>query len=206
MIYTTIFTAALAFSGNAVAWTAKHKHPSWPNTGGGHALGSPMNNKHDQPANTGGTDFDPPTDPTEPTEPTEHKHKSLRQWALGHGRKWGVAVDRNVLEVPANAALVIEEFNQVTPENSMKWAETDDGKPLDAADYVVKFAQENNMAIRGHTLVWYKQYPKRLDKITDPAKLEKEIHDHITTIVGRWKGKIAVWVTSPDKMMMQQLG
>lgn len=56
-----------------------------------------------------------------------------------------------------------EMFNLLTCENEMKWevSEPHQGKPNYArADAIVQYAQQHNMKLRGHTLVWYKQAPQ----------------------------------------------
>ena len=52
--------------------------------------------------------------------------------------------------------------------------------------------------MRGHTLVWHSQTPKWLFEGEDGKQVNKEIllqriHDHIDSVVGRYKGKIYAW-------------
>ena len=71
---------------------------------------------------------------------------------------------RSPEEVERDRALVIEQFNNVPPENDLKWAlihpeEGPDGYDWGAADAFVEFGERNNMYIVGHTLVWHGQTP-----------------------------------------------
>ena len=62
------------------------------------------------------------------------------------------------------------------------------------ADALVTFAQENNMQVRGHTLVWHSQLPEWLtDHTWTRDELLKVLHDHITTVVSHFKGQISAW-------------
>jgi endo-1,4-beta-xylanase len=83
-------------------------------------------------------------------------------------------VDRTLAEVHQDIALVKEQFNQVTPENDLKWImvhprEGADGYDFGPADAFVKFGQSNNMYLVGHTLVWHEQTPNWVFAGTNPA-------------------------------------
>ena len=69
---------------------------------------------------------------------------------------------------------------------------------FDLADKYVAFGLEQHMWIHGHTLVWHSQVPAwvfRDDKgnLVDRDTLLARMHDHILTVVGRYKGKIQSW-------------
>src|SRR6185295_3802294 len=56
------------------------------------------------------------------------------------------------------AFLLTKHFNSITSENDMKWSSlqpTEGVFTFAAADAQVNFARTNNMAVRGHTLVWH---------------------------------------------------
>jgi endo-1,4-beta-xylanase len=89
------------------------------------------------------------------------------------------------------------EYNAVTPENAMKW-DTIHPEPdrydFGPADSIVEFARDHHMAVRGHTLVWYRQVPSWVtDRSWTRDQLEQVLHDHIRTVVGHYRGKIAQW-------------
>ena len=99
------------------------------------------------------------------------------------------------------AALVKAQFNSISPENALKWEAIHpelDKYNFDPADHYVEFGQQNHMFIVGHTLVWHNQTPKWVfqDDTGNPVDrntLLKRMHDHISTVVGRYKGKIDGW-------------
>jgi len=71
---------------------------------------------------------------------------------------------RTAEQVDTDIALVKEQFNQISPENDLKWAlihprEGADGYNFGPADAFVDFGVRNHMYIAGHTLVWHAQTP-----------------------------------------------
>lgn len=95
----------------------------------------------------------------------------------------GVAVNRGIVTgsgfrrtpdlVAKDIALTRAQFNQIAPENDMKWAlihprEGADGYEFGPADAFVAFGEANGMAIAGHTLVWHSQTPDWVFAGTNP--------------------------------------
>jgi endo-1,4-beta-xylanase len=82
-------------------------------------------------------------------------------------------VNRSLEQVNKDIALVKEQFNQIAPENDLKWAlihprEGADGYDFGPADAFVNFGLSNNMYIVGHTLVWHAQTPNWVFAGTNP--------------------------------------
>jgi endo-1,4-beta-xylanase len=157
-------------------------------------------------------------------------------------------------QVDKDIALVKEQFNQISPENDLKWAlihprEGGDGYDFGPADAFVNFGLSNHMYIVGHTLVWHGEtpmwvfqgtnLPPRMTNAPSPSfaattntagtnalgnrrfgrgfgrgfgggfggfggfnmngphasreELLQRMHDHIATVVGRYKGEVKVW-------------
>ena len=72
--------------------------------------------------------------------------------------------DRSLDQVKKDTEVVIGQFNQLAPENDLKWAlihprEGKDGYDFAPADAFVEFGVKNNMYLIGHTLVWHGQTP-----------------------------------------------
>ena len=64
------------------------------------------------------------------------------------------------------------EFNQVTPENAMKWELTEPSNNaynFTQADGIVAFAQANNQVVHGHTTVWHSQTPGYVQNLSATA-------------------------------------
>jgi endo-1,4-beta-xylanase len=90
-----------------------------------------------------------------------------------------------------------QQFSSVSPENQMKWEfihPERDRYDFGAADAIVDFAERHGQVVRGHTLLWHSQNPAWLEEgdFTD-AELRAILHDHITTVVGRYAGRIQQW-------------
>ena len=112
----------------------------------------------------------------------------------------GVAVAPRHLAGP-QAKLILNQFNSLTPENAMKMGPIhprEDQYFWRDADSIVNFAQRNGLRVRGHNLCWHEQTPNWLFKDSTGKQVTKEVllkrlHDHIFTVVKRYKGKIYAW-------------
>ncbi|MGA5126755.1 endo-1,4-beta-xylanase [Streptomyces pseudogriseolus] len=89
------------------------------------------------------------------------------------------------------------EFSSVSPENQMKWDYIHperDRYDFGQADAIVEFARRNHQVVRGHTLLWHSQNPAWLEQGDfTKAELRDILREHITTVVGRYRGKIQQW-------------
>lgn len=112
----------------------------------------------------------------------------------------GVAVSPYSLK-SADAALILKNFNSITPENAMKMGPihpAEDRYNWRDADSIVDFAVRNHIKIRGHNLCWHNQAPSWIftdakgDTVSKEVLLQR-LRDHIHTVVGRYKGKIYAW-------------
>lgn len=93
-------------------------------------------------------------------------------------------------------SIVKNEYNTITPENSLKWMfiEPQPNKfNFDVSDKYVDFGMKNNMHIVGHALVWHSQLSDYMKGIKDRKTMSFHIQNHINTLVKRYKGKIHTW-------------
>src|SRR4051794_1078711 len=115
----------------------------------------------------------------------------------------GVATDFNDMHplTPQELSIITTQFNVITPENSMKPASVhpaEDRWTWEGADRLVEFCQSNGIAIIGHTLCWHGQTGRWFfeGENGQPVTREKAIErlrQHISTEVGRYKGKVKGW-------------
>lgn len=122
----------------------------------------------------------------------------LRSLASAHHLLVGVAVDMNAFHGDAlYRQKLAAEYSSVTPEWIMKFATIHPGPNQYAftdADSLVSFALANGMAVHGHTLVWGAALPTWVTGGTfTKDQLLKVLGDHIATVVGRYRGKVATW-------------
>lgn len=97
--------------------------------------------------------------------------------------------------------IVKRHFNSIVAENCMKSEvihPTENEYDFAQADEFVKFGEDNGMFIIGHCLIWHSQLAPWFcvdgeGKNVSPEVLKQRMKDHITTIVGRYKGRIKGW-------------
>lgn len=123
---------------------------------------------------------------------------SVHEAFVNSGKSFfGTATDQGLLQTSPNAAIIQENFGQVTHENSMKWGSLEATRGQynwGPADDVVDWATDNGKIIRGHTLVWHSQLPSWVEAISDAEELREAIRTHVSETVGRYAGRIAQWV------------
>ncbi len=95
------------------------------------------------------------------------------------------------------------QFNMLVAENEMKFDVLEPSRGqfnFWAADNLVNFAQKNNMSVRGHCLAWHSQLPiwvssdgKKNDQKWSKTEAMEILRNHITQVVGRYRGKIKEW-------------
>ena len=117
--------------------------------------------------------------------------------------KIGTAIGGDKMKsLPADyEQLVTREFNAITMENHMKWEHVHPRPGVwdwSLPDKFVDFGVRNDMYIVGHVLVWHSQTPKWVFEDVNGKPLSKEallksMQQHIATVVGRYKDRIAAW-------------
>lgn len=96
----------------------------------------------------------------------------------------------------AAARLIQQQFNAITPENIMKaeiihpqWSVYN----FELADQIAALGKKQGMKVNGHTLIWHSQLPAFARNIRDIDSFRTFFTNHITTVAGRYEGKIASW-------------
>ena len=98
-------------------------------------------------------------------------------------------------------ALIHKEFNSLTAENLMKMQYMHPKPDLyyfDDADEFIDEAERHGHAVVGHTLVWHAMAPSWVFKdqsggTVSADELQERMKEHIYTIAGRYRGRIAYW-------------
>lgn len=136
------------------------------------------------------------TPPTTAPAPAVNQHGPTIKEAYAKSFLIGMAGD-----IPGNysdveLALIKENFTAVTPENCMKPAAVhpeENTWRFERADALIKWCEENKIAVHGHTLVWHAQTNNWFFADGDKAAVTQRLKDHITTLVGHYKGRIRSW-------------
>ena len=149
------------------------------------------------------------TGPTPPAAPQD----VLTAAAQRHGIYVGPAVRSQPLRDDGlYRSVLLREFDIVTPEVEMKWEHVHPRRSdydFARADEMVRFARENGLAVHGHPLVWHNQNPEWLEAGGfSRQELIEILRDHIFTVVGRYRGRIALWdvVNEPVETRSEEPG
>jgi endo-1,4-beta-xylanase len=125
---------------------------------------------------------------------------TLAEAGAVHEIRVGAAVGTAQLARPELARLVAAEFGQITPENELKWPELEPSPGdfrFERADALVEFAEANGLDVRGHALIWGQAAgngtPEWVRTLGSADELRDAMEQSITTIVGRYRGRIARW-------------
>ena len=123
--------------------------------------------------------------------------QTLRSLADARNVHFGTAVAPAHLGEEDYATLLAREFNQVEPENAMKFGPihpSRDTYNFGPADELVKFAQAHKMAVRGHTLVWHNQVANWVrDGNFSADQIAAISREHIRTVLGHYAGQVYAW-------------
>jgi endo-1,4-beta-xylanase len=110
---------------------------------------------------------------------------------------FGTGVSAQQLVEESYGALVAREFNQITADNAMKFKSL---QPLRTVydfkvpDRLVAFARQNEMQVRGHTLIWHQQLPGWVENGNFTRdEMIAILKDHVTTVVSHYRGQVAYW-------------
>jgi endo-1,4-beta-xylanase len=111
----------------------------------------------------------PPEPPGPPTLKSAYKKDFYVGVAINRTIAMNAAVradnvNRNETQVSKDVTLAVQQFDQISPENDLKWALIQpnpgpDGYNFGPADAYVNFGLSNHMFIVGHVLVWHSQTP-----------------------------------------------
>lgn len=127
----------------------------------------------------------------------------LKTLAARHDIELGNFAISSYLDQKPYTDILTGQFNLALADNTPNWYFTDGGlRPSPTTynfkqmDQVVNFARANNMTLQVHHLVWgdEKWLPSWLKKGNySKAQLLNLIHAHISTVVGRYRGRIQEW-------------
>ncbi|KAH7217590.1 tomatinase [Fusarium oxysporum] len=122
---------------------------------------------------------------------------SLREEATKNNLLLGSgAINPSYLNDSQFRAVLSKQFNSLSPENELKWTFVHPAKcqyDWHKLDRLIKFADANNMKVKGHGLLSPCCNPDYLLNITSPEALRAEITNHFEAIMYRYRGKMDRW-------------
>ena len=108
-----------------------------------------------------------------------------------------VSMDPRALANPRYTSVLTENFNSITPENQMKWGvleKTRGQVDYSSADRLVRFARKNQMAIRGHTLLWHNNLPAWVLSLPRECSILRPVlRAHVDQLVSRYRDAVDEW-------------
>ena len=119
----------------------------------------------------------------------------LRADAAAVGKWIGAAIQSGYLNQQAYTRTLARHFDYVTAEYEMKWDPVERAPGVytfAGADAIVAYAELNGMRVKGHALIWHEALPDWV-RVLSPSDLQAAVENHIRTVVGRYRGRIAVW-------------
>jgi endo-1,4-beta-xylanase len=114
----------------------------------------------------------------------------------------GVGLSDSIAARPQDWPLLLAQFNCLTPENSLKPdpVQRVEGQfRFSQPDAFVDFATSNKLPVVGHCLVWAKDdrtpawFHRDGTNVASSELLLARMKQHIDTVVGRYRGRIAMW-------------
>jgi endo-1,4-beta-xylanase len=122
---------------------------------------------------------------------------TLRQHAAAKGLLYGSSsTQRNLYRDPSFAGVFAEQCNIMVSETDLKWFHvrpTPQTYDFGPGDWLVAYAQKNQIKFRGHSLVDHGGLPQWFDKYANASNAKQLMLDHITTVVSRYAGKVQSW-------------
>nr|XP_011457855.1 PREDICTED: uncharacterized protein LOC101310958 [Fragaria vesca subsp. vesca] len=110
---------------------------------------------------------------------------------------FGCSMTKLILNNPAHQKWFTSRFRVTTFGDEMKWYSTEyvqGHEDYSVADAMLQFAQQNNIAVRGHNVLWDDpQYQLGWVKSLDAQQLESATNKRLNSVMQRYKGKVIAW-------------
>ena len=128
-------------------------------------------------------------------------NRRLRQIADAKGLLCGTEVNSNTLASdPRVGASLRADANIVVPDVELKWSvlqpQRDGPLQFDRAEAIYAFARAHDIAMRGHTLTWYRAEPSwaaALIPTLSAGAAGDVLTDYVGRVVGHWRGRVLQW-------------
>lgn len=110
----------------------------------------------------------------------------------------GCAMNYRISESDSYREWFVSRFRLTSFTNEMKWYTTETVRGQEnytLADTMMKLAEENEILVKGHTVLWddKKWQPSWVKTITDPEDLKNVTLNRINSVMKRYKGRLIGW-------------
>lgn len=122
----------------------------------------------------------------------------LRDAAARRGLLIGAATEAlPLLREDDFADLFATQFNLLTTENRLKFNIVHpqrDRYDFTQADAIVRFAEANNILVRGHCFIWHEHFPSWLEsRSMSTTEAQRLLQEHIRTVMRHYNGRVKYW-------------
>jgi endo-1,4-beta-xylanase len=126
---------------------------------------------------------------------------SLKERAAAKGLIFGAASRyENLVSDRKLADRFVKDCALLVPEWELKWSAgssllrpTPDGFDFTKGDWLVKFAQNHNLLVQGHTLVWHLSLPHWFADTITSHNAKHFLSQHIQKVVQHYRGQMHSW-------------
>lgn len=129
-----------------------------------------------------------------PAEEEESLKKRYENAFLIGGAVSGERIQRT------DSALVVRHFSSITCDNAMKPLHVHPQEEVwdfEKSDWLVNFARNNGLWVRGHTLVWHQTTPDWFfmdgESVASSTLLKERMRKHIFTLLTRYRNLVFCW-------------
>ncbi|KAL1212158.1 Endo-1,4-beta-xylanase 4 [Cardamine amara subsp. amara] len=110
----------------------------------------------------------------------------------------GCAMNYRILESQTYKEWFVSRFRLTSFTNEMKWYTTEVVRGQEnytLADSMMNLAEENNVMVKGHTVLWDDQrwQPSWVKRIRNPEDLKNVTLNRINSVMKRYKGRLIAW-------------
>lgn len=138
---------------------------------------------------------------------------SLSARAARKGLFYGTAVQSGPLRVDKKySSSIVEDCNIIVPDAALMWNRIQSSErnkyDYSEANYLWKFATDNNIRMRGHALVWHNSLPRWFSEYSEnmtPGQIGDILQSYVFNITSKWKGRVEHWTVVNEPVESTQL-
>jgi endo-1,4-beta-xylanase len=145
-----------------------------------------------------------------PSRSNANKAPSLKEVGKRVGIAYGLS--ETTAQFPANRGYyeqIAKECNIYVPGNEFNWKTVERAKGVRAygkLDTIAQFMKERDVALVGHTLLWYYAVPQWLTQMEAPSDIFNAMDAYIHDVVSRFRGNVVRWDVINEQLAADSKG